>query len=76
MGKEKEEARIRVTKKLCAKVYPVIKPGDHIIVNSKIKPSKGDFVLVLDNERNWIDKYSNELSEYNVHSIIRVVMNS
>lgn len=76
MGKEKEIIELHVTKSMCAKVFPVIKPGDHIIVNSKVKPLKGDFVLVLDNERNWIDKYSRELYKFNVHSIIRVVMNS
>lgn len=72
---EIDKAVLVVTKKMCAKVYPVIKPGDKILVDLKFRhPAKGQFILISDNEEQWIEKYSHKLKDVNYYPIIRVIM--
>jgi hypothetical protein len=72
---EIDKAVLVVTKKMCAKVYPVIKPGDKILVDLKFRhPAKGQFILISDNEEQWIEKYIRQLKDVNYYPIIRVIM--
>ncbi len=75
MAKEKNNTFVlEVTKSMCRKVFPLVKPGDRIQVSFKDKFNDGSLVLVSHNEKQWIDKYSLKLEKYNVYSIIKVVM--
>lgn len=77
MAKESNEVFcIKVTKGMCNRIYPVIKPGDIIYVNFKEKIFPGDLVFVSNNEKQWIEKYSEKLKKYNVYLISKVVMQS
>jgi hypothetical protein len=72
---EIDKAVLVVTKKMCAKVYPVIKPGDKILVDLKFhKPAKGQFILISDNEEQWIEKYNGQTKDVNFYPIIRVII--
>ncbi|MDR3626340.1 MAG: hypothetical protein P4L45_05890 [Ignavibacteriaceae bacterium] len=72
---EIDKAVLVVTKKMCAKVFPVVKPGDKILVDLKFRhPAKGQFILISDNEEQWIEKYSRKLKDVNYYPIIRVIM--
>jgi len=64
-----------VTKTMCKKIK-IINPGDIVIVNTKAKKRTGDLVLVFDNEKNWIDRYSKKLEKANAYLITKVIMNS
>ncbi len=77
MAKENIEVfRVKVTKAMCEKIYPVVKSGDiiHVIFKEKIFP--GDLVFVSFNEKQWIEKYSKKLQRYNVYLISKVIMKS
>ena len=77
MAKEKSKPFvIKVTKSMCKKVYPLVKPGDQIKVSFKDKVRDGSLVLVSHNEKQWIEKYSTKLNKYNVYSILKVEMMS
>ena len=71
-----DKAVFAVSKKMCKKVYPVIKPGDKILVDLKFRrPAKGQYILISDNEEQWIEKYSRKLKkDVNYYPIIRVIM--
>jgi hypothetical protein len=70
-----DKAVLVVTKKMCAKVYPLIKPGDKILLDLKFRhPAKGQFILISDNEEQWIEKYSRQPKDVNFYPIIRVIM--
>lgn len=72
---EIDKAVFVVTKKMCEKVYPVIKPGDKILVDLKLrKPAKGQFILISDNEEQWIEKYSRQPKDVNFYPIVRVII--
>ena len=76
MSKEKNSiTEVVVTRSMCKKIN-IIKPGDQIIVDHKAKKKYGDLVLVLDNEKNYIDKYSRKLEHANTYLICKVLMNS
>ena len=75
IANEIDKAVFVVTKKMCSKVYPVIKEGDKILVDLKLhKPAKGQFILISDNEEQWIEKYSRQLKDVNYYPIIRVII--
>ena len=75
MAKEKSKTfLLEVTKSMCRKVYPLVKPGDKIQVSFKDKVHKGGLVLVSHNEKQWIEKYSKKLDKYNVYPIVKVIM--
>lgn len=77
MAKEKNKPFVlKVTKSMCRKIYPLIKPGDQIQVSFKDKINEGSLVLVSHNERQWIEKYSKRLNRYNIYSISKVIMMS
>jgi len=77
MAKENNEVfRVKVTKEMCNNIYPVVKPGDIIHVNFKEKIFPGDLVFVSNNEKQWIEKYSEKLRKYNVYLISKVVIQS
>jgi hypothetical protein len=72
---EIDKAVLVVTKKMCCKVYPVIKPGDKILVDLKMhKPANGQFILISDNEEQWIEKYTRQLKDVNFYPIVRVII--
>jgi hypothetical protein len=60
---------------MCRKIK-IVNPGDEIIVDVKAKKRIGDLVLVFDNERNWIDRFSTKLEKANAYLITRVIMKS
>ncbi len=77
MVKEKNKTFVlKVTKSMCKKVFPLVKPGDQIQVGFKDKFYKGSLVLVSHNEKQWIEKYSKRLENYNVYPIVKVIMMS
>jgi len=77
MEKEKNKTFVlKVTKPMCMKVYPSIKPGDNIEVSFTDKIYDGNFVLVSHNEKQWIERYFHGLKKYNVYPIIKVIMRS
>ena len=77
MAKEKSKPFvIEVTKSMCRKIYPLVKPGDKIKVSFKDKVRDGSLVLVSYNEKQWIEKYSAKLNKYNVYTIVKVMMMS
>ena len=77
MAKEKNKPYVmKVTKSMCRKIYPLVKPGDQIQISFKDKIVEGSLVLVSHNERQWIEKYSKRLKNANVYSILKVIMMS
>ena len=75
MAKEKSKTFVlKVTKSMCRKVFPLVKPGDQIQVSFKDELRDGSLALVSHNEKQWIEKYSKKLDKYNVYSIVKVIM--
>jgi hypothetical protein len=66
----------KVTKKMCAKVYPVIKPGDFIEVSFTEEPVHGKYVLISEFEKQWIDKFHRRMSRRNIYPITKIIMTS
>lgn len=67
---------LKVTKKMCAKVYPVIKPGDLIEISFTAKPVHGKYILISEFEEQWIDKFHWRMKKRNIYPIIKIIMNS
>jgi len=65
----------KVTKKMCAKVRPIIKPGDFIEVSFTGKPVQGKYVLISEFEEQWIDKYHWRMKRRNIYPITKIIMN-
>ncbi len=77
MANEKNKTfLLKITKSMCRKVYPVLKPGDNIEVSFNAKFGKGDLVLVSHNDKQWIERYSKNLDKYNIYPVVKVFMNS
>ena len=80
MYRNKKYCFLDVTKSMCRKVAPIICAGDKILITftSKDVPQYGDYVLISDNEYQWIEKYREGLRERfnNIYPIRRVIMNS
>lgn len=66
--------RFKVTKKMCAKVYPVIKPGDYIEISFTGKPVQGRFVLISEFEEQWIDRFHHRMKRKNVYPVTKIIM--
>jgi hypothetical protein len=65
---------LKVTKKMCAKVYPVIKPGDMIEISFSQKPVHGKYVLISEFEKQWIDKFHWRMKKRNIYPITKIIM--
>jgi hypothetical protein len=66
--------RFKVTKKMCAKVYPAIKPGDLIEISFSQKPLHGRFVLISEFEEQWIDRYHHRMKRKNMYPITKIIL--
>ena len=64
----------RVTKKMCARVYPAVKPGDNIEISFTRKPVPGRLVLVSEFEKQWLEKYSVKLKRRNIYPVTKIIM--
>ncbi len=69
-----KKGRFKVTRKMCAKVFPAIKPGDYIEISFTEKPVKGRFVLVSEFENQWIDKYRFGMKRKNIYPVTKIIM--
>lgn len=67
---------LKATKKMCAKVYPIIKPGDMIEISFKDKPVHGKYVLISEFEEQWIDKFHWRMKRRNIYPITKIIMMS
>ncbi len=66
----------KVTKKMCAKVFPVIKPGDKIEISFSERPIRGRFVLISEFEEQWIDRFHGRMKKRNIYPITKIIMMS
>ena len=66
----------KVTKKMCAKVYPYIKPGDIIEVSFTREPVPGRYVLISEFEEQWIEKYNRNMKKKNIYPVTKIIMTS
>jgi len=66
----------KVTKKMCAKVYPIIKPGDKIEISFSDKPVHGRFVLISEFEEQWIDRFHWRMKKRNIYPVTKIIMMS
>lgn len=71
-----KKGTFKVTKKMCAKVYPVIKPGDFIEVSFSDKPVHGRYVLISEFEEQWIDKFHWRMKKRNIYPITKIIITS
>lgn len=69
-----KKGTLKVTKKMCARVYPVIKPGDFIEVSFTGKPIKGRYVLISEFDEQWIDKFHWRMKKRNIYPITKIIM--
>ena len=70
-----DKAVFVVTKKMCRKVYPVIKPGDKILIDLKWhKPAQGQFILISNNEDQWIERYNRQPKKINYYPVIKIII--
>lgn len=59
---------------MCAKVYPVVKPGDMIEVSFTHQPVNGRYVLISEFEEQWIDKFHWRMKRRNIYPITKIIM--
>ncbi|MFO7447721.1 MAG: hypothetical protein R6W90_15250 [Ignavibacteriaceae bacterium] len=63
----------KATKQMCKKVKPVIKEGDICVVDLKGKPKLNQYVLVSENDKQWIETYTKK-REGNYYPVVKVIM--
>lgn len=69
-----KKGRFKVTRKMCAKVFPAVKPGDYIEVSFTAKPVRGRLVLISEFEKQWIDKYHHKMQRKNIYPVTKIIM--
>ena len=65
---------LTVTKKMCAKVFPIIKPGDIIEISFTEKPVHGKYVLISEFEEQCIDKFHWRMKRKNIYPITKIII--
>lgn len=66
---------LKVTKKMCRKVTPVIQTGDIVLVSffTRDIPQSGDFVLISKGTEQWLDEFSEGIKEKytNIYKVLK-----